>query len=54
MVNKVGRPKKKIEDKVKFQKVSMHIPTYIKLKQYANSKNMHMVDILDEIIEKSV
>jgi len=54
MRNKAGRPKKNPNDKVKFQKVSMHIPTYLKLKTYANNKNMHMVDILDDIIKKVV
>ncbi len=55
MANKVGRPRKENRDEiVKFQKVSMHIPTYNKLKQYSIKRNKHMVDVLDEIIDKNV
>lgn len=55
MKNKVGRPpKENREEVVKFQKVSMHIPTYIKLKNYSIIQGKHMVDVLDDIINKNI
>lgn len=55
MANKVGRPPKENRDEVvKFQKVSMHIPTYHKLKEYSVKKGKHMVEILDDLINKKI
>lgn len=55
MRNKVGRPpKENREEIIKFQRVSMHIQTYIKLKNYSIDAGKPIVEILDDIINKKI
>lgn len=52
--SKAGRPKKRIEDRVKFQRIPIHIDTYKKLKSYSLSENKRIVDILDDLINENI
>lgn len=54
MKSKAGRPKKRLEDKVKFKRVAMHIATYELLKKHSVDKNASMASILDSIVKNSV
>jgi len=48
--NKVGRPKKNEEDKVKYQRIAISLQSYAKLKDMSMHSDTAMVDILDEIL----
>jgi hypothetical protein len=49
--NKVGRPRKSEQDKVKYQRVAIGHDAYAKLKSIAKQNNNTLVEVINELVK---